>query len=247
MSITIGVKLYDLHHAVETGPPPGAWAFLTYLPHGYNLVLRSLAAQSPPRWRADALRLLWLMPLTIAGVFMVLAVWRFDWLPYSWVIEHCVKVIALCGFIQVGSNIGASVLRLLGIPAADFSGWFAVAATPADFWRRWNKPAGRFLYQYVFVPVGGWRRLHLAVMATFALNGLMHEYVFGIAAGRVLGWAFLFFLIQGLATAATMRLRPHGWARALGVLLTLIFNLASSVLLFTCVDAVVPFYVARPT
>ena len=184
--------------------------------------------------------------IAIIGCFLiVIAVWGFAWQRYPWAIEHCVKVMAICGFIQFGSNIGASTLRLLGILASDFSGWFVAAATPAEFWRRWNKPAGRFLFEYVFVPAGGWHHLYLAVMATFCLNGLIHEYVFGIAAGRVLGWAFPFFLIQGLATAATMRLRPRGWGRVTGIVLTLLFNLATSVLLFACVNAVVPFYIER--
>jgi MBOAT, membrane-bound O-acyltransferase family len=240
MSIAVGLKLYDLHRTVETGPPPWAWAFLTYLPNGCNMVFRSVAAQKRPPRRADAIRLLWLAPIAVPCALGVIAVWRFDWRPYSWAVADWVKAIAICAFIQFGSNVGASALRLLGIPASDFSGWFSAAATPAEFWRRWNRPAGRFLFEYVYVPAGGWRRLYLAVMATFALNGLIHEYVFGIAAGRVLGWAFLFFLIQGLATAATFRLRPRGWGKVIGILLTLLFNLATSLLLFACVDAVVP-------
>jgi hypothetical protein len=240
MSIAVGVKLYDLHRAVATGPPPGASAFLTYLTNECNLVFRSVTAQNPTPRRVDAMRLLWLVPITIICVPLVIVVWRSDWQPYPFPVEYWEKAIALCLFVQFGSNIGASARRLMGIPAADFSGWFCAAATPAEFWRRWNRPAGRFLYEYVFVPAGGWRHLFRAVMATFALNGLVHEYVFGIAAGRVLGWVFLFFLIQGLATAATIRLRPNGWGRAAGIVLTLVFNLATSPLLFACVDAVVP-------
>jgi hypothetical protein len=42
-----------------------------------------------------------------------------------------------------------------------------------------------------------------------------------------------------------MHLRPGKWGQALGILLTLIFNLAAATLLFACVDAVVPFYAVR--
>jgi hypothetical protein len=244
-SITVGVKLYDLHRAVETGPPPGAWEFLTYLPNGCNLVLRRGAARNPPPRRDDAIRLLWLVPITTVCGLIVTAAWRFDWRRCPWIIEHCVKVIAICAFIQFGLNIIASAWRLMGVAACDFSGWFFASATPAEFWRRWNQPAGQLLRQYIFVPAGGMRRLFLAVMATFAFNGLVHEYVFDIAAGRVLGLALLFFLIQGLATAATIQLRPSGYGRALGILLTLIFNLATSLLFFACVNAVIPFYAIR--
>jgi D-alanyl-lipoteichoic acid acyltransferase DltB (MBOAT superfamily) len=133
----------------------------------------------------------------------------------------------------------------MGVAATDFSGWFFSAATPAEFWRRWNQPAGQFMYEYLFKPTGGSRRIFLPVMATFAFNGLVHEYVLGVAAGRILGLAFLFFLIQGLATAATLHLRPSGIGKALGIVLTLIFNLATSLVFFACVNAVVPFYAVR--
>jgi len=245
MSIMIGVKLYDLHRTVETGPPPGAWEFFTYLPNACNLVLRRGGRRNRPGLRADTIRLLWLIPTTIACGLLVAAVWQVDWRRYPWIIEHCAKVIAICAFIQFSLNIVPVAWRLAGVTALDFSGWFFAAATPAEFWRRWNQPAGQFMREYLFVPTGGIRALFLAVMVTFVFNGLLHEYVFDIAAGRVLGWAVLFFVIQGLATIATMRLRPRGYGKAIGILLTLFFNLVTSLLIFACVDAVVPFYSVR--
>ena len=245
MSITVGVKLYDLHRTVETAPPPGVWEFLTYLPNTCNLVLRRGTRQKRPRRRRDAMRLLWLVPLTTASWLVVSAAWQFDWPRYPWIVEHGVKVITLGALIQFAPNIIASTPRLMGVAALDFSGWFFAAATPAEFWRRWNQPAGQFMHEYIFMPAGGIHRLLLAVTVTFAFNGLVHEYVFDIAANRILGLAFLFFVIQGLATAATLHLRPSGFARPLGIFLTLLFNLASSLLFFACVDAVVPFYAPR--
>ncbi|HEY1628657.1 MAG TPA: MBOAT family O-acyltransferase, partial [Tepidisphaeraceae bacterium] len=204
-----------------------------------------IEARNRPSRRVDVFRIVWLVPITTSCALILFVVWRFNWQPYPWAVEHCVKVIAICAFIQFGSNLGASAWRVAGVAAEDFSGWFFAASTPAEFWRRWNKPAGRFMHEYIFLPAGGTRRLWPAVMATFTLNGLVHEYVFDIAAGRVLGWALAFFFIQGLATAATLRFRPKGWAKVAGVVLTLIFNLATSVLFFACVNAVVQFYALR--
>ena len=91
MSIMVGVKLYDLHRAVQTGPPPGAWTFLTYLPNDCNLVLRRVEGQARPPRRADALRLLWLIPVTLACTLAVIGGWQLNWRPYPWALEHCTK------------------------------------------------------------------------------------------------------------------------------------------------------------
>lgn len=241
-SITVGVKLYDLFWAVETGPPPRMWEFLTYLPNICDLVLRQHGARKHRARGTDVLRLCGLIPVTLVCGVIAIAAWRFDWRAVHWMIQYCVKVIAVCAVIQFGSNIIASSWRLIGVPAMDFSGWFFAAATPAEFWRRWNRPAGEFLHRYVYLPAGGRRHSARAVMATFAVNGVLHEYVADIAAGRVLGYAVVFFLLQGAATAATMRLRPRGWPRLLGIALTLAFNLATGLLFVAGVNAVLPFY-----
>jgi hypothetical protein len=47
-----------------------------------------------------------------------------------------------------------------------------------------------------------------ATIVTFLVSGVIHEYVFDLAAGRVLGSQMLFFTIHGLAVVATLRLRP---------------------------------------
>jgi hypothetical protein len=73
----------------------------------------------------------------------------------------------------------------------------------------------------------------------------VHEYVFGIAAGRVLGFAMAFFLIQGVAVAAMVGVRPSGSQRRLGIAVTFVFNLCSAWLIFACVNAVLPVYSAR--
>ena len=135
--------------------------------------------------------------------------------------------------------------RLLGGTALDPMGNPITARTPAEFWRRWNHPAQQFLHEYAFMPAGGFRRAVRATMVTFGVSGLVHEYVFGIAAGRIQGCQLLFFSLQGCAVAATMRCRPSGRMSVLWIAGTLVFNLATSVLFFQSVDAVLPFYWPR--
>jgi D-alanyl-lipoteichoic acid acyltransferase DltB (MBOAT superfamily) len=121
----------------------------------------------------------------------------------------------------------------------------AAASTPAEFWRRWNRPAQQFLQEYAFRPAGGKHRPIYAIFVTFAVSAVVHEYVFGIATGMFQGWQALFFLSQGVATTLTFRSRPTGWGRALGTFLTILFNLAAAYLFFKSVDMIIPFYSLR--
>jgi D-alanyl-lipoteichoic acid acyltransferase DltB (MBOAT superfamily) len=116
------------------------------------------------------------------------------------------------------------------------------APTPAAFWRRWNRPAQQFLDEYAFKPAGGLRRTVRATLITFGVSGVVHEYVFGIASGRVQGWQLGFFLLQGIAAVTTMRIKPQGRVAIPWIAGTWLFNVTSSILFFRSVDAVVPFY-----
>lgn len=68
------------------------------------------------------------------------------------------------------------------------------AASIREFWRRWHVTLGRFLRQYVYIPLGGNRRgearAHLNLMVTFLIGGLWH----GAA------WTFVLWgMLHGLA------------------------------------------------
>jgi D-alanyl-lipoteichoic acid acyltransferase DltB (MBOAT superfamily) len=160
-------------------------------------------------------------------------------------LEHAVKVPAAVAAVALAANASACPARLLGVPALTPMDAPWAASTPADFWRRWNLPAQRFFHPYAFRPAGGPRRPILATLAAFAASGLTHEYVFGAAAGRLQGRQMLFFMLQGCAAAATMRVRPRGRAAAAWTLGTMAFDLLTAVLFFRSVDAVPPFYVPR--
>jgi hypothetical protein len=81
-----------------------------------------------------------------------------------------------------------------------------------------------------------------ATLVTFAVSALVHEYVFGVLLGHVQGYQTLFFLLQGLGVAATIRIRPAGWRVCFGIGATWIFNLATSLLFFASVNGMFPFY-----
>ena len=162
----------------------------------------------------------------------------------SLVVEHSVKVIVTYATVVSVGQPGAVAYRLSGGAALDPMLSPAGAPTPAEFWRRWNRPAQQLLEIYAFRPAGGLRRPVRATLFTFAISAAIHEYVFGIAAGYQ-GWQAAFFLTQGVAAAATMHLRPTGWRFVLGQFLTVTFNLAASVFFFQSLNSVLPFYSPR--
>ena len=145
---------------------------------------------------------------------------------------------------HVGRN---GILEIAGRPGARADGQPVRVRTPADFWKRYNRPAQQFLYEDVFKPLGGLRSPVRAVLATFLINGIIHEYVFDIVVGRVQGYQMAFFLVQGIAVAATFRVRPAGSAVIPWVVGTFAFNLATSVIFFASVGEVLPFYARRAT
>jgi D-alanyl-lipoteichoic acid acyltransferase DltB (MBOAT superfamily) len=122
-----------------------------------------------------------------------------------------------------------------------------LAGTPADFWRRYNRNMQQFFLEDVFIPMGASRRPLVGILFVFAVSGLLHELVFGIASGRVQGFQMAFFLIQGLAVAATARIRPRGSRAVAWAIGTLVFVLITSTLFFASMQGVVPFYSPRPS
>jgi D-alanyl-lipoteichoic acid acyltransferase DltB (MBOAT superfamily) len=150
-------------------------------------------------------------------------------------------------WLDPATGAAVAVWRLLGGTARDPMNNPFASRTPADFWRRYNRPAQQFLYEDLFRPLGGQHSPIRATLATFAISALIHEYVFDIAVGRIQGYQTAFFLVQGLAVAATLGVKPKGWRAVPWTAGTWVFTLASSVLFFASGDEVVPFYTGRFT
>jgi hypothetical protein len=239
-AITLLVKLYDLHRSAPLALRLSLWGYLAYLPNGFWLVLRR--EPSRPPMPLDLRRLGFRAPAALASVLLCVGLYRVNWSTVWFPLEHVLKVAAVASAVVLLTKAAAAASRLLGGVALDFMNNPLVAPTPADFWRRWNVPAQQFLNEYTFQPAGGPRRAVRATLVTFAVSGLVHEYVFGVASGRVQGWQLLFFMLQGVAVVATMRIRPRGRITLLWVAGTWVFNLASSALFFLSVNQVLPFY-----
>jgi alginate O-acetyltransferase complex protein AlgI len=90
--------------------------------------------------------------------------------------------------------------RLLGIELCHNFNHPYLAQSPSDFWRRWHMSLGKWLKDYVFIPLGGSRTTAALVvrnlMITFFLSGLWHGA----------GWKFIFW---GLFHGMLLSVWPH--------------------------------------
>jgi hypothetical protein len=245
VAIGLLAKLYDVYQSGDLMRGRSFLWYLAWLPNDFWLALRR---EPPERPRAEDVRKLpraAIQGAAAAGVVVV--VFWYDWSTWPFFLEHCIKTVTAYAGVAAGTNLWATLWRLSGGRALDFMESPILAATPADFWRRWNLPVHAYFSEHIFRPLlRGHRdnRLKATLMAFF-ISGLVHEYVFGIAAGRWQGWQMLYFMIHGLATIATAHIRP-GRYRLLAWLLTALFQLTSSVLFGQSVGQVLPFYSPRP-
>lgn len=172
----------------------------------------------------------------------MIGLFRLDWEGLPFALEHTGKVSVFCLTVLPVTVAAASIWRLLGGVARDSMDHPLLASTPADFWRRYNRPVQQFFYEDVFKPVGGIRSPIGATFLVFALSAIIHEYVFDIAVGQVQGYQAVFFMVQGCAVVVTMRLRPKQAIPLTWIIGTILFNLATSVFFFASMNGVVRFY-----
>jgi alginate O-acetyltransferase complex protein AlgI len=97
-----------------------------------------------------------------------------------------------------------------------------LAATPVEFWRRWHITLSSWFRDYVYIPLGGGRRLAARnLLITMALAGLWHG-----AALKFIVWGLYHALIAGLSRVLVSSPESlRGFPRMLGIFLT--FNLVS--------------------
>jgi hypothetical protein len=237
------VKLYTAFMQAALAAQMNFRDYAMYLAHPALIVLNRRQPNVPA---ADNLRRIGFYgPGALVMILVCVLMFRMDWNGLPHALEHCLKVSAVALGVAMTANFAAAIFRLQGGLSQDTMGNLLTARTPAEFWRRWNRPAQQFLRECAFIPAGGVQRPIRATLFTFAISGVVHEYVFGIAAGTVQGRQMLFFMIQGLAVGPTMRLRPRGCKAGVGIVATLAFNLTTAALFFKSVNAVLPFYSGR--
>jgi D-alanyl-lipoteichoic acid acyltransferase DltB (MBOAT superfamily) len=241
-AIALLVKLYDLHVSASGSRRPDFRTFVLFLPNWFSIVWRRLAQEGHPTMRENLVRLAQSVWRLAIAVVILVGLFRIDWTAVPFALEHCAKALALFITLIPASALGATLWRMAGGRAREFMDAPLLAPTPADFWRRYNRPAQQFFYEDVFKQVGAYKSPLLAAFATFVVSALAHEYVFGVTLGSIQGYQTAFFLSQGLGVIATVRLRPSDATAWLWIAATWIFNLATSLFFFASLHAVVPFY-----
>lgn len=216
-AVMLLVKLYDLHVGAGKSTRPNFSSFLAFLPNPFSHVWRRLNDEPSPTVRQNFVRLgqaLW--KTTLAGI---VAVWLFrkDWTDMPFFVEHCAKTLALFLTLIPVTALGTALWRLAGGLARDVMEAPLLAATPAEFWRRYNRPTQEFFYEDIFKQMGGLRSPTRATLATFAVSALLHEYLFDISLDRVQGYQMVFFMLQGLGVIATMQMRFKSGEIGLGL------------------------------
>jgi hypothetical protein len=242
VTIAMLVKLYDLH--VGGVRPPFA-EFLPYLFNVFLLVYRRRHAVALPSQKENLRALAWAVAKTAVALPFCVWAFRARWEGVPFLFEHTAKTGTIFLVVEPACAAFAALWRLSGRAAREFMDAPMLASTPAEFWRRYNRPVQQFFHENIFLPCGGWRAPLRATFAAFVVSALVHEYVFGIIIGRVQGYQALFFLIQGLAVIATLRLRPRAGMKWIARTATLTFNLVVSVLFFASWNQFLPFY-SRP-
>lgn len=238
----MAMKMWDLHIGAENGSRPDFRAFLAFVASPVRLVWRQRGREQPPSLARDG-RDLGVAALIGAGAFVALA-WleRIDWRGVPFLIQHIPIATALFVLVIAALDVGVALTRLCGGEVIDANDRPFAARTPAEFWRRYNRLVGQFLQEDFFKPMRGLRHPVRSTLAVFAVSGLLHEYLFWMAIGHAAGLQMTFFMLQGLAVATTLRIKPLGWKAIAWRLGTFAFNALTSVFFFASIHLAMPIY-----
>jgi hypothetical protein len=211
-----------------------------------------LAPERPPLLKELAIVLL--LGYVIAGtVTAVFVADRSAAVQYSFPLDHAIKLALFIVTIEAFSRMSWGLERLAGYGTTPIIDDCYLATTPGDFWRRYNRRVGQWLYLNVFRPSGGHRVPVRGVFLTFFVSAVFHEVCFAIATSRFTGCQFVFFFLQAPAVAVSNRLqtavdRGGPGLRAISRVITIAWFYVTSVLFFEGVDRIFPFvYASRPS
>ena len=235
-------KMWDLHVGATKGSRPNFPEFLGFLANLFFLVWRKRGIEPQPTMPKNLLDLVRGIFTSVAAAGALYLLGEIDWSAYPFLLEHALIAVTLFAFGAAQFTIFVALVRLLGGYIVDANDMPIAARTPADFWRRYNRLVGQFLYEDFFKPMQGRRHPVRATLGVFAISGLIHEYLFWMAVSRSAGLQLLFFMLQGCAVALTLRIKPLGWQAIPWGLGTFTFSILTSVFFFASVHHALSIY-----
>jgi len=203
-------KMWDMWVSAKRGDLPGLQPFLAYLPNLFLIVWRKQGAERQPAMWRNVRNLLVAMFNLAGSYFAITLLHRLDWSGQPFLLAHVLIASCLLWGVVGALDLLVPVTRLVGAYCNSANDKPYLARTPAEFWRRYNRIVGQFLHENVFKLADGRRHPVRAMMLAFFISGLFHEYLLWLAIGRSPGLQMTFFLLQGTAVAATLRVRPRG-------------------------------------
>lgn len=132
--------------------------------------------------------------------------------PYTWWIQAYLSIIPFWIIVESCGLAGECLSLIYPYRFKNINEKPWLSSGLSDFWgNRWNRLISDWLKQVCFVPIR--RHPKTAVILTFILSGLVHEFVVSIPlwlAYKVncFGWMILYFLIQALGILIERHLKP---------------------------------------
>ncbi|XP_022152586.1 acyl-CoA--sterol O-acyltransferase 1-like [Momordica charantia] len=198
------------------------------------------APDSPPVLSLTFPAKLGLLLLTFCAIYF-----RNYFNPYAVLVFYCLLIYLLLEILVGGA--AALARTLLGVDLSPYFDEPYLSASLQEFWgRRWNLMTTRILRVAVYDPcrrvagaaVGKRAAVMLAVAATFAVSGLMHELIYFYMGRMAPTWEVTcFFLLHGVCLPAEMAVKAAAGGRfrlprAVSAPLTLGFVMVTSFWLF---------------
>jgi hypothetical protein len=255
LSVLVAAKMMDYctYRPRPASREPRYRDYARFLADPFVLIFREDRRSPPPALsRArEGVRIVLALLLILLGAGLLYILIRSGFGRSSFLADHVAKVLAFGIIIEAFSHLFHAAGRLFGRDAPPVIDWAFLSRTPAEFWRRYNRLVGSWLHRHVFLTAGGRRKPFRAVLLTFLVSGILHEYIFDVASTEFHGYQLVFFLLQGVGVCASSPL--DRWVRSLGILgqtlarmATGAFVLLSSVFFFASFDRIMPgFYSAE--
>jgi len=101
----------------------------------------------------------------------------------GWVLAYGMKIyFDFSGYSDIAIGSG----YLFGIRIPENFDWPYASRSITDFWRRWHISLGRWIFDYIYVPLGGSRlgrgRTAVNLLVTFGVSGLWHGAAYNFVA-----------------------------------------------------------------